>query len=100
MRKQIASVAMLALAACATQSAVVTPITSLTSSSDATVDALLALNALCSAEASGVGAPKPDLKLAGGMGVEAVRVETLERFADVFSAAASRRGPFLIEFRI
>ncbi len=46
---------------------------------------------------------RPELdwvKLAGGMGVEAVRVETLERFADVFSAAASRRGPFLIEFRI
>jgi len=76
MRKQIASVAMLALAACATQSAVVTPITSLTSSSDATVDALLALNALCSAEASGVGAPKPDLKLAGGMGTGGFKVDS------------------------
>ncbi|KPK09467.1 MAG: hypothetical protein AMJ64_00125 [Betaproteobacteria bacterium SG8_39] len=40
------------------------------------------------------------VQLAGGMGVEAVRVETLEAFADVFRAAASRRGPFLIEFRI
>ena len=46
---------------------------------------------------------RPELdwvKLAGGMGVEAVRVDTLERFADVFRSAASRRGPFLIEFSI
>jgi acetolactate synthase-1/2/3 large subunit len=34
------------------------------------------------------------------MGVEATRVETLEGFADVFKSACSRRGPFLIEFRI
>jgi acetolactate synthase-1/2/3 large subunit len=38
--------------------------------------------------------------LAQGMGVEAVRVETLEDFADRFRAATSRRGPFLIEFVI
>jgi len=37
--------------------------------------------------------------LAKGMGMEAVSVETLEGFADVFRAACSRRGPFLIEFR-
>ncbi len=37
--------------------------------------------------------------LAKGMGVEAVSVETLEGFADVFRAACTRRGPFLIEFR-
>jgi acetolactate synthase-1/2/3 large subunit len=46
---------------------------------------------------------RPELdwvKLAHGMGVEATRVETLEGFADVFNAAGSRRGPFLIEFRI
>ena len=45
----------------------------------------------------------PDLDwvgLASGMGVEAVRVETLETFADAFRAACGRRGPFLIEFRI
>jgi acetolactate synthase I/II/III large subunit len=45
----------------------------------------------------------PDLDwvgLARGMGVEAVRVETLETFADTFRAACGRRGPFLIEFRI
>ncbi len=40
------------------------------------------------------------IKLAEGMGVEAARVETLEGFADAFKAAAWRRGPFLIEFRI
>jgi acetolactate synthase-1/2/3 large subunit len=39
-------------------------------------------------------------KLAEGMGVEAVRVETLEGFADAFTAACVRRGPFLIEFLI
>lgn len=37
--------------------------------------------------------------LAKSMGVEAVSVETLEGFADVFRAACGRRGPFLIEFR-
>jgi acetolactate synthase I/II/III large subunit len=40
------------------------------------------------------------IKLAEGMGVEGVRVETLEGFADAFKAANARRGPFLIEFRI
>ena len=32
--------------------------------------------------------------------MEAVRVETLEGFADTFRAACGRQGPFLIEFRI
>jgi acetolactate synthase-1/2/3 large subunit len=40
------------------------------------------------------------VKLAGGMGVEAARVETLEHFADVFASACAQRGPFLIEFAI
>jgi acetolactate synthase-1/2/3 large subunit len=39
-------------------------------------------------------------KLAEGMGVEAVRVETLEAFTDAFTSARARRGPFLIEFAI
>jgi len=46
---------------------------------------------------------RPDLdwvKLAQGMGVEARRVDVLEDFADVFSAACARRGPFVIEMRI
>ncbi len=46
---------------------------------------------------------RPELdwvKLAGGMGVEAAQVDTLERFADVFKSACGRKGPFLIEFLI
>jgi acetolactate synthase-1/2/3 large subunit len=42
----------------------------------------------------------PDLdwpKLAGGMGVEGCRVDTLDAFADVFTQANARPGPFLIE---
>jgi acetolactate synthase I/II/III large subunit len=39
-------------------------------------------------------------KLAEGMGVEAVRVEDMERFADAFRGACARRGPFLIELVI
>ncbi|HEY6966718.1 MAG TPA: acetolactate synthase large subunit, partial [Burkholderiales bacterium] len=39
-------------------------------------------------------------KLAEGMGVEAVRVETLEAFTDAFASARAQRGPFLIEFSI
>jgi acetolactate synthase-1/2/3 large subunit len=45
----------------------------------------------------------PDLdwvKLAGGMGVEATRVDTMEAFNAAFSASLSRSGPFLIELVI
>jgi acetolactate synthase-1/2/3 large subunit len=35
--------------------------------------------------------------LAGGLGVEAERAETAERFVKLFSAGLSKRGPFLIE---
>jgi acetolactate synthase-1/2/3 large subunit len=38
--------------------------------------------------------------VAGGLGVEAVRVETLEAFGDVFQQANARSGPFLIELAI
>ncbi|GAC1477930.1 MAG: hypothetical protein NVS2B11_01050 [Acetobacteraceae bacterium] len=40
------------------------------------------------------------VKLAGGMGVEAARVATMERFADVFEQANAGSGPFLIELEI
>lgn len=40
------------------------------------------------------------VKLAEGMGVEATRVDSLERFADAFRAACARKGPMLIEFTI
>jgi acetolactate synthase-1/2/3 large subunit len=42
----------------------------------------------------------PDLgwtKVAAGMGVEAARAESCERFADLLTHSARRRGPFLIE---
>ena len=42
----------------------------------------------------------PDLdwtKLTAGMGVEAARADTCERFADLFAQANARQGPFLIE---
>ena len=37
------------------------------------------------------------LKLAGGLGVEAARANSLEQFADLLTASNSRKGPFLIE---
>jgi acetolactate synthase-1/2/3 large subunit len=37
------------------------------------------------------------VKLAEGMGVEAARAETAERFADLFASAMKTRGPRLIE---
>ncbi len=46
---------------------------------------------------------RPDLdfvRLAGGMGVEAARAETMEAFNDLFSHANRRPGPFLIELAI
>jgi acetolactate synthase-1/2/3 large subunit len=46
---------------------------------------------------------RPDLdwvKLAEGTGVEAARVASLEKFADVFRAACARPGPFLLELVI
>jgi acetolactate synthase-1/2/3 large subunit len=45
----------------------------------------------------------PDLdwvRLATGFGVEAARAETMERFADLFTHANARPGPFLIELVI
>jgi acetolactate synthase-1/2/3 large subunit len=42
----------------------------------------------------------PDLdwvRIAGGLGVEAAKTDTLERFADLFTRANSRSGPFVIE---
>jgi acetolactate synthase-1/2/3 large subunit len=48
-----------------------------------------------------LGNPNPDwVKIAEGFGVEAARAETLEAFADLFTAANSRKGPFLIELAI
>ena len=46
---------------------------------------------------------RPELdwvSLANGMGVEAASVDSLESFANVFSSACGRSGPFLIQFNI
>jgi acetolactate synthase-1/2/3 large subunit len=37
------------------------------------------------------------LSIAKGFGVEAARAETMEQFADIFTSANRRRGPFLID---
>jgi acetolactate synthase-1/2/3 large subunit len=46
---------------------------------------------------------RPDIdwvKMAAAQGVEAARVDSVARFADVFRHANSRRGPFLIELAL
>ena len=40
------------------------------------------------------------ISLANGMGVETLRVENLESFADVFIVACGQSGPFLIQLNI
>jgi acetolactate synthase I/II/III large subunit len=45
----------------------------------------------------------PDLdfvKIAGGMGVEGARAETMEQFNDLFASANGRKGPFVIELLV
>ena len=75
MHRRILATAMIALSACATGSAVVPPIAALAPSfGDPTVDGLLALNALCSAEDSGLATANPNLKLADGMGTGGFKV--------------------------
>jgi len=77
MRKHLAIVGMITLTACVTGPAVVTPVALLAPrEGDPVADALVALNALCSAEAQGLGEAKPDLKMAGGMGTGGFKVDT------------------------
>jgi len=76
MRHRFALVAITALAACATGSAVTPPIMSLSSFSGTPADSLLALNALCSADAVSGRTIAPDLKLADGMGTGGFKVDT------------------------
>jgi acetolactate synthase I/II/III large subunit len=40
------------------------------------------------------------IRLAGAMGVEAARTQTLEKLADLLAASNRRRSPFLIELVI
>lgn len=76
MRHRLALVAIAALAACATGSAVTPPIPTLAPLGEVTADSLLALNALCSADAVSERTITPDLKLAAGMGTGGFKVDT------------------------
>lgn len=77
MRHRLALLALTALAACATTgSAIVTPVARLAPSSEITADSLLAINALCSADATRPAGFAPNLKLAGGMGTGGFTVDT------------------------
>ncbi len=77
MRKHLAIVSMIALTACVTGPAVVTPVMPLAArDGDPVADALIALNALCSAEDLGLGEAKPDIKLSDGMGTGGFKVDT------------------------
>ncbi len=73
MRTRPALLALMTITACATGPAVVTPIASLAPPTQSAAETLLALNALCSAEALGADGFAPDIKLAGGMGSAASR---------------------------
>ena len=81
MRKRLAGVAVLALAACATTSAVVAPLAPLKPAVDVTPEALLAYNAICGSENPVAGKAKPNLKLAGGMGTGGFKVDTASKDA-------------------
>jgi tetratricopeptide (TPR) repeat protein len=77
MRKPFILFAATALAACASFGpAVVPPVTTLAPSGEITADSLLAINALCSAEALGPDNVAPDIKLASGMGTGGFKVDT------------------------
>ena len=78
MRRSLSLVAATALAACASFGgpAVVTPVAPLAPSNEVTADSLLAISALCSADATRPAGFAPDLKLAGGMGTGGFKVDT------------------------
>jgi len=77
MRHRLALLAVTALTACATAgSAVTPPVMSLAMNPEITAESLLAINALCSAEAVRPEGFTPDLKLAGGMGTGGFKVDT------------------------
>lgn len=77
MRKHLAIVGLITLTACVTGPSIVTPVMPLAPrGGDPVADALIALNALCSAEDQGLGEAKPDIKLSGGMGTGGFKVDT------------------------
>ena len=79
MQKILTGVAVLALTACSTMSATVAPIPPLKASSELTVSSLLALNAICGAEASKGGIA--NIKLTTGMGTGGFKVDTTSKEA-------------------
>lgn len=77
MRHRPALLAVTTLAACASFGpATVPPVMTLAPMQEVTADTLLAVNALCSAEALGVDKVAPDIKLAAGMGTGGFKVDT------------------------
>lgn len=77
MRHRLALLAITALAACATFGpAIVPPVATLAPTTEVTAETLLAVNALCSAEALGVDKFTPDIRMSGGMGTGGFKVDT------------------------
>ena len=76
MRHRFALLAVTALTACATAGSAVTPPIMPLATPEITAESLLAINALCSAEAARPSGFTPDLKLAGGMGTGGFKVDT------------------------
>ena len=78
MRRPLALIAATSMAACASLGgpAAVPPITTLAPVAEITADSLLAINALCSAEALGLDKIAPDIKLQAGMGTGGFKVDT------------------------
>ncbi len=78
MRRSIALIVATNLAACASFGgpAAVPPVATLTPAAEITADTLLAINALCSAEALGLENIAPDIRLSEGMGTGGFKVDT------------------------
>lgn len=77
MRTRLALISLTAIAACSTFGpAMVPPVATLSPSAQTSAESLLAINALCSAEALGADKIAPDIKLAKGMGTGGFKVDT------------------------
>ena len=78
MRRPLALIAATAMAACASFGgpAAVPPVVTLAAADEITADTLLAISALCSAEALGLDNIAPDIRLSEGMGTGGFKVDT------------------------
>jgi hypothetical protein len=82
MRRRLSSVAVLALAACATStSTVAPPVAPLKPSGEVTRESLLALNAICGAEGPRAEPTSPDIKMISGMGTGGFKVDSASKEA-------------------